>query len=149
MAIIQLPADFKEFLRLLQDHKVKYLLIGGYAVAYHGYPRATGDIDFLIQRSPKNAKNITDAIISFGFNLPNLKPEIFLKDNQITSMGNEPMKIEIFTNISGVEFDECFTKADIWKYEDLEIPVIDLESLKINKKANGRNQDLGDLDNLP
>jgi len=104
MAMIDLPPDFKEFLRLLSDRRVEYLLIGGYAVAYHGYPRATADIDIWI---------------------------------------------EIATSISGVDFQDCWSARIVDVLDGVEVNIIDLKHLKINKQAAGRHKDLDDLENLP
>lgn len=146
---ITLPPDFKEFLKLLNDNKVKYLLIGGYAVGYHGYPRATNDIDIWIAVNPENAKRVEKSLRVFGFNLPELSPELFLKENQIIRMGMPPVRIEINTGISGVKFEECYTERVIDTIDDISVGIISLEHLKINKRASGRHKDLDDLENLP
>ncbi len=86
MATIHLPSDFKEFLKLLNAHQVEYLLIGGYAVGYHGYPRATADMDIWVAMNPSNAQRIVVALKEFGFDLPELSPELFLKEWQIIRM---------------------------------------------------------------
>ncbi len=104
MVTIHLPPDFKEFLKLLSAHQIKYLLIGGYAVGYHGYPRATADMDIWIAMSSENAGKVVTALKQFGFNVPDLAVEMFLKPNQIIRMGVPPVRIEILTTISGVSF---------------------------------------------
>jgi predicted nucleotidyltransferase len=145
---IELPLDFKEFLKLLNDNSVQYLLIGGYAVAYHGYPRATGDIDVWIAVNPTNAKRIVVALREFGFDLRELTEDLFLQENKIIRMGNPPMRIEISTGISGVEFDTCYAERVSDILDGIEVPIISLENLKANKKAAGRLKDLSDLENL-
>jgi hypothetical protein len=95
MATIHLPPDFKEFLQLLNAHQVEYLLIGGYAVGYHGYPRATADMDIWIAMHPKNAEKVVVVLKEFGFDVPALSTELFLKANQIIRMGIPPVRIEI------------------------------------------------------
>jgi hypothetical protein len=149
MATIHLPPDFKEFLKLLGDHKVEYLLIGGYAVGYHGYPRATVDMDIWIARHPSNASKTVAALKEFGFDNSELSPEMFLKEDQIIRMGLPPIKIEIVTSISGVEFEECYSNKIIDELDGIKVNLIDLVHLKINKKASGRHKDLNDLENLP
>jgi hypothetical protein len=149
MATIRLPQDFKEFLKLLKDHNVKYLLIGGYAVGYHGYPRATADMDIWIATHPQNAEKIVEVLKEFGFNLPELTIELFLKEDQIVRMGLPPVRLEISTTISGVTFDECYEERIIDTLDDVEVNLINLKHLKINKKASGRYKDLNDLENLP
>jgi hypothetical protein len=149
MATIRLPLDFKEFLQLLNAHHVEYLLIGGYAVGYHGYPRATADMDVWIAIHPHNAERIVTVLKEFGFDLPELSADLFLKENQIIRMGVPPVKIEITTTISGVTFEECYTERVVDVLDGVEVNLIDLKHLKINKKASGRHKDLNDLENLP
>ena len=105
---LTLPPDFKEFLRLLKEHDVRYLLIGGYAVGYHGYPRATEDLDIWVAIHPENAQKLVSVLKKFGFDDPALIPELFLQKPKIVRMGYPPMRLEITTSISGVEFDECY-----------------------------------------
>ncbi len=93
MAMIRLHQDFKDFLKLLNSYNVEYLVIGGYAVGYHGYPRATGDIDIWIANNIDNAKNLVTALKKFGFDLPNLSENMFLEENKIVRMGFPPVKI--------------------------------------------------------
>jgi predicted nucleotidyltransferase len=149
MATIHLPHDFKGFLKLLNAHKVEYLLIGGYAVGYHGYPRATADMDIWIAMNPANAERIVAVLKEFGFDLPELSPELFLKEWQIIRLGVPPVRIEIATTISGVNFSDCFTERVAGVIDGVDVNLISLNHLKINKKAAGRHQDLADLENLP
>ncbi|MCH7722830.1 MAG: hypothetical protein IIC76_05740 [Bacteroidetes bacterium] len=149
MATIHLPPDFKEFFQLLNSHKVHYLVIGGYAVAYHGYPRATGDIDIWITTNPDNAKKIVQAIKEFGFADPDISEEIFLKEDQVIRMGVPPLRIELLTTISGVDFKSCYANRIDETLDDVTISFIGLEDLKQNKKASGRHIDLNDLERLP
>ena len=149
MATIHLPQDFKEFLRLLNAHNVEYLLIGGYAVGYFGYPRATADMDIWIAMNPANAEKIVKVLKEFGFNPPDLSTDLFLKEWQIIRLGVPPVRIEIATTISGVDFDECFAGKVIAELDGEQVNLISLNHLKINKKASGRHQDLADIDNLP
>ena len=149
MATIHLPRDFKEFLRLLNEKNVKYLLVGGYAVGYYGYPRATNDMDLWIEIHPENAQRIVSVLKEFGFDLPELTPELFLQKNKIIRMGNPPMRLEISTNISGVDFEESYANRTVDILDGVEVSIIDLAHLKINKKAAGRLKDLDDLQNLP
>ncbi len=149
MATIHLPRDFKEFLKLLNAHHVEYLLIGGYAVNYHGYPRATADMDIWIAVHPANADRVVTALREFGFDLPDLSPELFLRDWQIVRLGVPPVQIEISTTISGVEFAECYTKRVEDTLDEVPVSLISLEHLRRNKKASGRHQDLADLEHLP
>jgi hypothetical protein len=145
----KLPQDFKDFLKLLSQHQVRFLVVGGYAVAYHGYTRYTGDIDVWVEVAAENAERIVQALRAFGFDLPTLKSEMFLKSGRIIRMGVEPARIELLTGISGVEFDACYPKRVLHRIDDVEVPFVSLADLRRNKKAAGRDKDLLDLQNLP
>ena len=134
---------------MLNSHQVEYLLIGGYAVGYHGYPRATADMDIWIARHPQNAEKVVAALKEFGFAVPKLSVELFLKENQIICMGVPPVKVDIATTISGVTFDECYAERVVDILDDVEVNIISRKHLKANKKASGRLKDLTDLENLP
>ena len=146
---IKLPQDFKEFLRLLRSHGSRYLLVGGYAVGYHGYPRPTGDLDIWVALEPGNADRIVAALREFGFDTPELNPSLFLQLRSLVRMGNYPVRIEIMTSISGVSFEECYAERIDATIDGVEVSLIDLENLKKNKQASGRHKDLADLENLP
>ncbi len=148
MATIHLPPDFKEFLQLLNSHQVEYLLIGGYAVGYHGYPRATVDMDIWVGIHPRNAEKIVAVLEEFGFGVTDLSTELFLKENQIIRMGVPPVKLEILTTISGVNFEECYAERIVDELDKVEVSLISLQHLKVNKKASGRHKDLNDLEHL-
>jgi len=147
--MIHLPPDFKEFLQLLNSHQVEYLLIGGYAVGYYGYPRSTGDMDVWIAINPENAAKLVTVLKEFGFDVPNLSPELFLEKGKITRMGVPPMRLEILTSISGVSFEECYKNRTVDVVDGVKINLISISHLKANKKASGRHKDLNDLENLP
>jgi hypothetical protein len=144
-----LPNDFKEFLRLLRVHGVEYLLVGGWAVIYHGYPRTTDDLDIWIAVSPENAKRIVDVLKEFGFDLPELKETLFLNEDQIVRLGREPVRIEIMTSASGVEFIDCHRERLETALDSEPVSMINLKRLRLNKKASGRLKDLSDLEHLP
>ncbi|MCK5305593.1 MAG: hypothetical protein KAJ66_00480 [Candidatus Omnitrophica bacterium] len=146
--MIRLPQDFKELLELLNSKKIEYLVIGGYAVAFHGHPRATGDLDIWIAISKDNARKTVEALKEFGFNTPQLKDDLFLEEGKNIRMGNEPLRIEILTSIDGVEFNECYKNKSTVNIDNTEINFISLADLKKNKKASGRLQDLADIENL-
>jgi predicted nucleotidyltransferase len=149
MASVNLLPDFKEFLKLLNDHEVEYLLVGGYAVAYHGYPRASADMDIWVAIHSLNAQRFVDAIRAFGFDMPELSPEVFLKEEQVIRMGVPPVRIKVVTSASGANFEACYAARVVDGLDGIPVNVINLEHLKINKKAAGRYRDLDDLDNLP
>lgn len=148
MVTIQLPRDFKEFLKLLSSQRVEYLVIGGFAVGYHGYPRPTGDLDIWIAVNPRNAEKIVAVLKEFGFAVLELSTDLFLKKRKIIRMGVSPLRIEITTTISGVKFDECYANRIVDTLDGVEVNLINLNHLKINKKASGRLKDLNDLENL-
>jgi hypothetical protein len=145
----KLPRDFKEFLSLLQSHNVDYLLVGGFAVAFHGYPRFTGDIDVWVAVSPENADRLVAALKEFGFNVAGLSPALFLDAKRMTRLGKEPMKIEILNSVSGLDFASAKARAVHAEIDGVPVPVISLPDLRANKLASARPKDLADLDNLP
>ena len=147
--MIPLPPDFKEFLRLLNARQVEYLLIGGYAVSYYGYPRATADMDIWIAIDRQNAEKVVAVLRAYGFDLPELSPDLFLDENKIIRMGLPPLRLEVLTSISGVRFEECYAERVPAIIDDVETNLISLRHLKINKQASGRFKDLNDLENLP
>ena len=149
MATIQLPPDFKEFLRLLNTHEVEYLLIGGYAVGYHGYPCATNDMDIWIAIHPNNAERMVTVLHAFGFDTPDLSIDLFLQDHTIVRMGLPPMRIEVLTTISGVQFAACYAERVSTRLDGVDVNLISLPYLKVNKQASGRYKDLDDLEHLP
>jgi hypothetical protein len=148
MGTLKLPDDFKEFLKLLRHHGVRYLLIGGYAVGFHGYVRPTGDIDFWISREAENVDRVIAALRDFGFGSTGLTPALFSGRNPIVRMGIPPFCLEILISISGVEFEECYGTRITKMIQDVEVDLIDLEHLKRNKAASGRLKDLNDLEQL-
>lgn len=147
--MILLPPDLKDFLRLLNLNAVEYLLVGGYAVGYYGYPRATGDMDIWIARSPANADKVTAALKAFGFSASSISPALFLTPNKVFRMGNPPLRIEVLTDISGVEFAACWNARESAVIDDLPVNIINIDDLKQNKQASGRLKDRTDLQHLP
>jgi hypothetical protein len=145
----ELAQDFKEFLNLLRANQVEYLLIGAYAVGYHGYPRATQDLDVWIASTPQNASRLVAVLHEFGFGMAEVTPEFVLRPNSIIRMGEEPVRIEILNWASGVDFDECYRERVVDDVDGVEVSLIGLQQLKKNKKASGRLKDLADLEELP
>ena len=145
---IMLSKDFKEFIELLNEHNVRYLVVGGYAVAFHGYPRYTRDLDVWIELSPENADNVLKALEDFGFGSLGLKPEDFLESEQIIQLGYPPNRIDILTTLKEINFEACYKARVEVDIQGLKINFIDLENLKHNKRATGRPQDLADAENL-
>ena|SRR5437764_7576917 len=145
---LALPTDFKEFLRLLRAEGVEYLLVGGWAVIYHGYPRPTNDFDIWIAIDPDNAVRIVRAVRRFGLDAP-LPSELFLQEDKIVRIGSEPNLIEIMTSASGVRFEECYRERLETRLDSEPVTLISLRNLRINKRAAGRLKDLADLEELP
>ena len=143
-----LSKDFKEFIELLNENKVRYLVVGGYAVAFHGHPRYTKDLDVWIELSPDNANNILNALKKFGFGSLGLKPDDFLESDQIIQLGYPPNRIDILTTLKDLKFEHCYKAKVEVEIQGLHIDFIDIENLKKNKRATGRQQDLADAENL-
>jgi predicted nucleotidyltransferase len=149
MTTIQFPTEFSGLLTLLNDHDVRYLVVGGYAVTYHGYPRTTGDLDLWIEQTETNADRVVDALRAFGFDVPTLESTLFLEKDRIVRMGRPPLRVEIFSSVSGVDFAPCYDERVIDELDGVEAAIIGLECLKKNKRASGRHEDLDDLEHLP
>jgi predicted nucleotidyltransferase len=143
-----LNQDFKEFIQSLNDNQVRYLVIGGYAVALHGYPRYTKDIDIWIEMSPENATRMLQALEQFGFASLDLQPQDFMTPDQVIQLGYPPSRIDLLTTPDGVNFATCYAAKIETNIDGVLVNFIDLDNLKINKKASGRLQDLADLENL-
>jgi hypothetical protein len=144
-----LPPDFKDFLKLLNSKQVEYLLIGGYAVGYYGYARATADMDIWVAINPDNATRVAEAIQEFlGYPAEGATAALFLQENKVARMGLPPFRIEVLTTISGVDFAECYAQRTVEVFDDVPVNLISLRHLKINKKASGRLRDLNDLEHL-
>lgn len=143
-----LSKDFKEFIELLNNHDVQYLIVGGYAVAIHGYPRYTKDLEIWIALSPKNADNILKVLDDFGFRGLNLTAEDFTQPDQIIQLGFPPNRIDIITSLTGVDFNNCYDTKLTVDFDGVDILIIDRVNLKKNKLATGRPQDLADAENI-
>lgn len=140
--------DFKEFIEQLNDHNVQYLIVGGYAVAFHGHPRYTKDLDVWVLSESKNITGILNALSDFGFADLDLQFEDFKDPDQIIQLGYPPNRIDLMTKVDGVDFRKCYRKREEIEIDGVKVNFIDLASLKENKRASGRHQDLADLENL-
>ncbi|MBN2352249.1 MAG: hypothetical protein JXD23_06720 [Spirochaetales bacterium] len=146
--MMTLPKDFKELLSIFNANDVHYLVVGGYAVAYFGYVRATNDLDIWIDNCASNVEKVIRCLVEFGFPERDLHAEAFTQKDNIIRMGVPPFRIEILTSVSGLTFAAVYPHRVIAKISDIEILFIDVKHLKINKKASGRHKDLDDLENL-
>ena len=149
MENMRLAHDFEEFLKSLNANAVEYLIIGGYAVAFHGFPRTTGDLDIWVAMEPTNAERLASTLRQFGFDTPEVRASLFQTEDRIIRMGVPPMRIDILTTISGVRFEECFPHRVEARIGTLMVNFIDLRNLRVNKLATGRHKDLADLEELP
>jgi hypothetical protein len=145
---MNLEKDLREFVALLNALNVRYLVVGAYAVAYHGYPRYTADIDLFIERSHDNALRLMQVIEQFGFADLKLSADDFLEEDQVIQLGVSPNRIDILTFLSGVTFQEAWASREQSEIDSLSVPFISKEMLKRNKAATGRMQDLADLEHL-
>ncbi len=143
-----LNQDFKEFIRSLNGSEVRYLVVGGYAVAFHGYPRYTKDLDVWIDMSSENAERIIASLQRFGFKDLDLDSTDLQEPDSVIQLGYPPVRIDLITSMEGVIFDECYASRVEAVIDDVLVPFIDLPHLKQNKEATGRHQDLADLENL-
>ena len=144
---MHLGKDLKEFIGLLRSARVRFLVVGAAALAIHGRPRYTGDVDFWIECTPANAKKMQRVFAKFGFT--GTKPADFKIPDQIIQLGRPPNRIDILTGCSGIHFAPSWKKGVLRSVEGIRLPFLDLHSLRKNKKATGRPQDLADLKNLP
>jgi len=143
-----LNRDFKEFIRSLNDNHVRYLVVGGYAVAFHGHPRYTKDIDIWIEMTQANVEKVIKSLAQFGFGSLGLKEEDFLIPDQTIQLGYPPSRIDLINTLSGVDFETCYSSRVQIEIEGTQVNFIDLENLKKNKQASGRLQDLADIESL-
>ena len=145
---MQLDPDFREFVESFTANDVRFLIVGGYAVAAHGLPRYTGDLDAWIWVSPQNAERVLRSIEAFGFAGLGLTTDDFTRQDSVVQLGYPPYRIDILTSIEGVEFDDAWSRRVIVFIDDLAVPFIGREDLLANKRAAGRPQDIADVARL-
>lgn len=143
-----LSEDFKEFLRLLNEYNVEYLVVGGYAVGIYGYPRYTGDLDIWVRATVDNGERVVEVLRRFGLGSLEVKPEDFARDNAVVQLGYPPLRIDLITSLDGVKFDACYSRRDSREIDGIDVDIISSDDLKANKLATGRARDLDDLENL-
>lgn len=144
----KLQADLKEFIALLNSHGVEYVLVGGHAVAYHGHPRFTGDIDFFIQRTEPNAQRVLAVLEHFGFGGIGIEERDLLKPGRVIQLGQPPNRIDILTSISAVDFDSAWVTRIETVIDDQPVSILGWEELLRNKRAAARQKDLADVEKL-
>ena len=145
---MSLQKDLREFIELLNALDVRFVIVGAFAVAYHGYFRYTSDIDLFIDRTEENAQRMLQAVEQFGFRDLKLTKEDFTQEDQVIQLGVSPNRVDVMTFLSGVSFDEAWASREQGELDGLVVPFISKEMLKRNKAACGRLQDLADLEYL-
>ncbi len=143
-----LDKNFREFIELLNEHKVQYLVIGGYAVNAHGYPRYTKDIDLWIWLTPENIQQVLQVIKAFGFGSLGLVTKDFMQPENIIQLGDEPYRIDLLMDVDGADFEDCFARRMEVEIDETPVNFIGLEDLIQVKKKAGRLQDLADAEKL-
>jgi predicted nucleotidyltransferase len=143
-----LAKDFEEFIRLLNKHEVEYMVVGGYALAFHGKPRHTGDMDIWIDNSEKNAEKMLKVVGDFGLKSLGLTKGDFTREGFITQIGYPPLRIDILNSIDGVRFSQAYENRQTVDLEGLKAPFIGKAEFIMNKKAAGRAQDLADIKSI-
>ena len=143
-----LQKDLKEFIESLNSHHVEYLIVGAFALAFRGVPPSTGDIDFLVQRSPENAARVEEVLVQFSFAWLGLSLAVFMAPNQVIQLGLPPNRIDLLTSIAGVEFEEAWAGRVAANLHGIPVSFIGRECLIRNKRATGRTRDRADLEAL-
>ena len=142
---MQLDSDFSEFVASFAAHDVRFMIVGGYALAAHGLPRATGDLDAWIWTDPDNARRILGSLAEFGFGGLNITEADLTSDDCVIQLGYPPYRIDILTRISGVEFEDAWSRRLIVDLDGVSVPFIGRDDLIVNKRAVGRPQDVADV----
>ena len=137
--------DLRAFLKSLAAAKAEFIVVGGYAVAFHGFPRNTGDLDIWVRATADNAHRVEQAIRDFGFPVDDAARAALLQPDSILRMGHPPIRIELLTQVSGLEFAACRDRASVLEVAGTPVPVLGLDDLMANKRAAGRPKDLIDL----
>ena len=140
-----LNPDFKDILLCLKEERAEFILVGAYALAAHGLPRATGDIDIWVRSSTENARKVLRALLAFGAPLSNLTEQDFISPDMVVQIGVEPCRIDILTSIDGVEFDEAWENKMSVIVDDVVVQILSKADLLKNKLAAGRDKDQGDI----
>jgi hypothetical protein len=145
---MEVQPDFRDLLALLNEHKVEYLIVGGYALAFHGAPRFTGDIDIFVRPHPDNAQRVLAALADFGFRFPNLTVDDFQDPNKVVQLGVPPVRVDLITSISGVSWEAADSSKEAGSFGDVPVCYIGRREYVNNKRAAGRKKDLADIEAL-
>lgn len=145
---MEIQADYRDMLKLFNENKVEYIIIGAFALAFYGVPRFTGDIDIYLKPDKQNADRIISALNEFGFSSLRLKSSDFELEDQVIQLGVPPVRIDLITSISGLSWEEVYNNRQYGHYGDVEVCYIGRDQFIKNKKATGRMKDLADLEML-
>jgi hypothetical protein len=145
---MEVQPDFRELLALLNKHAVEYIIVGGYALAFHGAPRFTGHIDIFVRPHPQNASRILEALSEFGFGSANLTEADFSTPNKVIQLGVPPVRVDLITSLTGVSWEEAVAAKSPGSYGDIPVFFIGRKEFIANKRAIGRKQDLADIEAL-
>jgi hypothetical protein len=145
---MEMQSDFKELLELFNKHKVDYMIVGGYALAFHGAPRYTGDIDIYVRPDPENSLRILQALSDFGFDSLGLTTSDFENTEKVVQLGIPPVRVDILTSLTGISWETALSNRIEGKYGDIPAYYIGREQFIVNKKAIARKKDLADLEAL-
>ncbi|HUS71809.1 MAG TPA: nucleotidyl transferase AbiEii/AbiGii toxin family protein [Sedimentisphaerales bacterium] len=145
---MEIQRDFKELLKLFNAHKVEYLIVGGYALAFHGAPRFTGDIDIFVKPEAENAKRILAALAEFGLGSLDLSETDFTSGDNVIQLGVPPVRVDIMTSITAVDWQQAESGKVEGNYGDTQVYFIGKDDFVSNKRALGRKRDLADLEAL-
>jgi hypothetical protein len=145
---MRISKDLREFIALLNSNAVEYLVVGAFAVAWHGYPRYTGDLDILVRSGEQNAGRLLVALEQFGFGSLGLDTATFAVEGAVVQLGVQPNRIDLLTSISGVSFEEAWEAREHGTLDSIEVAFIGRAALIRNKKSTGRAKDLGDVEEL-
>ena len=143
---MEVHPDFRRLLELFNEHEVKYLIVGGYALAFHGAPRCTADLDILVRTDEENAQRILEALDDFGFGSLDLTVGDFQPPDRVIQLGVAPVRVDLLTSLTGVTWDEAWSGRESTTYGDIAVCFIGREQFVANKRATGRRRDLADLE---
>lgn len=145
---MEVQPDFRELLALLNEHAVEYIIVGGYALAFHGAPRFTGDIDIFVRPDPRNAARILEALNEFGFDSVDITEADFITPGKVVQLGVPPVRVDLVTSLTGISWEEVNTAKIPGSYGDVPVFFIGKEQFIANKRAMGRKRDLADIEAL-
>jgi len=143
-----LDKDLLELLELFRSHGVEFLVAGGHAVAFHGRPRLTEDLDLFVRPDVQNGQRIVDALTAFGFGTLELSAQDFTADDRVIQLGRAPNRVDLLTRLYGVEFGDAWSRRVAARMGDVEVSMLSREDLIANKRATGRTQDIADAEFL-